>query len=91
VKKNLQFLEVKKMMIEIYPYQFVAVNEYSALLSGTVGNTAEESLAKFKKEWHVAPEETSMMGVCIVQFIPKVVIGKATGWYKEPDTCNPQT
>lgn len=70
------------MMLEIYPYQFVAVNEYSALLAGTVANTAEESLAKFKKEWHIAPEDNSMMGVCIVQFVPKVVLGKATGWYK---------
>lgn len=70
------------MMLEIYPYQFVAVNEYSALLAGTVGNTAEESLAKFKEAFKIKPEDDSMMGVCIVQFVPKVVIGKPTGWYK---------
>ena len=59
-------------------YEYVAVNEYGALLANTANCTAQgceyNVVGLFGKDWRG-------MGICICQMVPVPVMGKPTGYW----------
>ena len=55
-------------------WQYVVINEYGAALLDTVGNSVDESLAKFRARMNVGTDKTlDSFGCCIGQLGPTML------------------